>query len=85
MKGEREIAGLRCGEVLEQLSDYLDNSLDVSARAAVDAHLAACDVCERFGGRMSKVVKAIRTRLQPPDPVPEPLLRRLLASPDAEE
>lgn len=30
---------------LDALSDYLDEALDVQARAAIDAHLAGCETC----------------------------------------
>jgi anti-sigma factor RsiW len=60
MKGSREVAGLWCHEVLEQLSDYLDGDLLADRRAQVDAHLAGCDVCERFGGEVSQTVTALK-------------------------
>jgi anti-sigma factor RsiW len=57
---EREIAGIRCGEVLAELSDYLDGELAPERRAQVDGHLQGCDVCERFGSRFSTALRAIR-------------------------
>lgn len=64
---ERTEGGLRCGEVLELLSEYLDDGLAAPARAQVDQHLAQCTVCERFGGRFKHTVAALRSRLgQPP-------------------
>ncbi len=34
-----------CRHSLEKLDDYLDESLDVRARAAVTAHLRGCEAC----------------------------------------
>ena len=63
MKGEREIAGLRCGEVLERLSDFLDGELSEIERAGVIAHLAGCDTCARFGGQVANAVASLRAAL----------------------
>lgn len=60
---DREVGGLRCGEVLERLSAYVDGELDDGAVRLVDAHLRGCDRCERFGGRFAHVVAALRKEL----------------------
>ena len=39
---ERDI---KCVEVVELISDYLEGALDPDLRARVEAHLAACDNC----------------------------------------
>ncbi len=72
------VGGLWCHDVLEGLADYLAGSLDPALRDQVDAHLAGCDWCTRFGGRYARTVDALRTGLDegPPDPA---LSRRLLA------
>ncbi|MCU0656139.1 MAG: zf-HC2 domain-containing protein [Polyangiaceae bacterium] len=57
---EREVAGLRCSAVLELLSDYLDGELAPEARAGVEAHVAGCNVCERFGARFAAAVQTLR-------------------------
>lgn len=46
---DREVAGLRCSEVLAGLSDYVDGDLPASAVEQINAHLAGCDWCARFG------------------------------------
>ena len=60
MKNERQVGALRCSEVLEKLSDYLENELSAKDRADVDKHLESCTVCERFGGEMGSLLKAVR-------------------------
>jgi len=60
MATEQEVAGMRCGEVLAELSDFLDGELPVERRAEVVAHLQGCDVCERFGGAFTVAIHALR-------------------------
>lgn len=77
----REVAGIRCREVLEHLSEYVDGELDEVVVRQVEAHLEGCDHCERFGGRFSEVVGALRrelARAEPLDPAVEARLRSRL-------
>lgn len=74
---DRVVAGLRCREVLAQLSDYLDDDLSADAVRRIHAHLAGCDHCERFGGAFSATVAALRRRLAIPTPVAPDLARQL--------
>ncbi len=60
---ERTEGGMRCGQVLERLSDYVDDGLDAPTRAQIDQHLARCTVCERFGGRFKHTVAQLRAHL----------------------
>lgn len=75
----RVVAGIRCIEVLGHLSDYLDGDLPKEIRDRIEAHLRACDQCERFGGQMSQIVKSLRVRLTEPAPMNEGIARRLRA------
>jgi anti-sigma factor RsiW len=77
MRGEREAGGLWCREVLAVLSDYLDGELGPAARARVEAHLAECDVCERFGGRFAESLRRLRQELTDPPAVEPEVARRL--------
>lgn len=63
MAEDREVAGIRCTAVLERLSDYLDDELDPELRRTIEAHLAGCDWCARFGGRISGIVRDVRSQL----------------------
>lgn len=60
MEHERKVAGLHCGEVLAELSDYFDGEMATHRREQVLAHLQGCDVCERFGGVFSAAILALR-------------------------
>ncbi|MCK6506764.1 zf-HC2 domain-containing protein [Myxococcota bacterium] len=55
--------GLWCDEVLARLPDLLDGTIDPTELARVRAHLAACDVCTRFGGRYGQTVQRVRAAL----------------------
>jgi anti-sigma factor RsiW len=80
LKGEREVAGLRCSQVLEGLTEYLEGGLDAATRARVEAHVGGCDLCERFGGAFGEAVKAIRaSAVEPPPDVLGRLEARLRA------
>jgi anti-sigma factor RsiW len=66
MAHDREVAGLRCTQVLAHLSDYLDGELDPQTRAQVEAHVQGCDWCERFGGRFAQTVTRLKQAQAPP-------------------
>lgn len=74
---DRSVAGIRCTEVLADLSDYFDGELTSERRTQIEAHLYGCDWCERFGGDFSAAIVALRRELAtaPPDPQ---LHRRLM-------
>jgi len=84
MKGEKIVAGLSCGQVLERLSDYLDEELGADARGALEEHLRGCDGCARFGGEFRATVKALRQHLLA-GPKPSSRLRERLAEALARE
>lgn len=57
---DREIAGIRCMEVLAKLSAYLDGELADPEVEQLRAHVGGCDACARFGGRFGQAVTALR-------------------------
>jgi anti-sigma factor RsiW len=74
---QRVVAGLRCIDVLDRLSDYLDGDLSQGEREQVEAHLRGCDQCERFGGQMASIVRSLRRTLREPDPLDRGVAERL--------
>jgi len=77
MAHDREVAGIRCAQVLEKLSEYLDGELDSQTVGRIEAHLKGCDWCERFGKRFSGTVRELRSRLAQPDEVDPRVAARL--------
>lgn len=74
---EKSVGGLRCSQVLERLSDYLDGELEAADRAQVEAHLSGCDACTAFGGEFTSVVRALHARLGADDEVSPEAAARL--------
>lgn len=71
MASDREIAGIRCTQILAGLSDYLAGDLPEETVSRVNAHLAECTWCEHFGGEFGTLVRRLRTDLAaPPQPTP---------------
>ena len=69
MAHDREVGGIRCLEVLDHLSDYVDNDVETGTRARIEDHLRGCDWCEQFGGHYAQTVKELRSALAEPAPL----------------
>jgi anti-sigma factor RsiW len=77
MESERLVAGMRCSEVLADLSDYLDGAVDAARRGQIEAHLHGCDYCERFGREFSTTIATLRHHLAEPEPLAPDVRARL--------
>jgi anti-sigma factor RsiW len=69
---------LRCREVVELLSDYLEDGLAPRVRARVAAHLQTCPGCAAYLAQLQTTIGAL-ARLREDD-IPRPILDRLLAA-----
>ena len=77
MPEDRQVAGIRCSQVLALLSGYVDGELDEPDVKRIEAHLAGCDWCEKFGGEFAGVVRALRRELAKPAPLDDEVAERL--------
>jgi anti-sigma factor RsiW len=77
---ETVVAGIRCRDVLTDLSAFLDGELDAPRLAQLKAHLDGCDRCSRFGGAVSHVLTRLREGLALPTALPSDTAARLHAS-----
>ena len=84
MAHDRDVAGIRCLQVLERLSDFVDDELPGPERARIEAHLRGCDWCERFGSGFAETVRSVREGLGVAQPVAGNLTKRLLRQLDDE-
>jgi len=69
---------LTCREVVELLSDYLEDGLAPGERARVVAHLQTCPQCVAYLAQLQTTICALGRLRQ--DDIPGPLLDRLLAA-----
>ncbi|MCU0620115.1 MAG: zf-HC2 domain-containing protein [Gemmatimonadales bacterium] len=76
---DREVAGVRCREVLAELSALVDGDLPEERVAQLSAHVRGCDWCERFGGRFGAVMTRFRAALAEAEPLPGDVGARLRA------
>jgi len=74
---ETIVAGIRCREVLDDLSNLLDGALSGERVRALQAHLAGCDRCARFGGEISATLAKLRETMTEPAPVAPDAAARL--------
>lgn len=66
-----------CQQLVELVTDYLENELDAVDRAAVEEHLAACGHCTRYVRQVRRVLDL--TAGDMPDPLPDATLEDLMA------
>lgn len=53
------MADLRCDEVVELVSDFLDGDLDASTEARVIEHLSGCDGCQAYVEQFRQTVETL--------------------------
>ena len=63
MSSERAIT---CQELTEVLTDYLEGTMALEDRAALEAHLALCEGCATYVEQMRQVIATVH-KLRPDD------------------
>jgi len=69
---------LTCKDFLKELSDYLDESLDVQVRARLEEHIAACPNCWVIADTTRRTIQIYKG--MDPYPVPPDVKERLMAA-----
>lgn len=69
-----------CEELIGLLHDYLADELPAESRREIDRHLAICDSCVAYLDSYRKTIALARATAEPPEDLPEELVRALLAA-----
>ena len=70
---------LKCRDMTELVTRYLDNALPPRARVAARLHLFLCDPCRRYVEQMRRTIRFLSDGPSPPPPArEEQILERLL-------
>jgi anti-sigma factor RsiW len=67
---------MTCREVVEIISDYLEDALPPSDRQRVERHLAGCDACTAYLEQMRETIRL--TGMLTEEQIPEEQKRALL-------
>ncbi len=71
------VAGVSCRDVLADLSEFLDGALSPERVAQLQAHLAGCANCARFGSDVAATLTALRAGAAAAPVVPTDVAARL--------
>ncbi len=69
---------LKCRDVTEMTTDYLDGSLTLPHRMGMRWHLSICSFCRRHIKQVRATISLLRA--MPPDPVAQSTEDRIVAS-----
>jgi len=70
---------LRCSELVELVTEYLDDAVDDVIRARIDDHLQLCEGCRSYLDEMRSTVAALGRTCRSPEPS-APVQAALLAA-----
>ena len=56
---DRDLPELPCRELVELVTEYLEERLSPDDRARFDAHLAACEACRAFLEQFRQTIRAL--------------------------
>ncbi|HEV8564080.1 MAG TPA: zf-HC2 domain-containing protein [Actinomycetota bacterium] len=56
-----EAAEITCREMVELMTDYLEEAMSPETRGRFEEHLAACDGCTNYLGQLREAIRATGT------------------------
>ena len=56
---EKDLPELPCSELVELVTEYLEDRLSVTDRARFESHLAACDACRLYLEQFRQTIRAL--------------------------
>jgi anti-sigma factor RsiW len=65
-----ELPEMPCQELVEVITDYLDDALDANDRARFDAHLEECDACQDYVDQFRQTI-ALTGQIEPEELSPQ--------------
>jgi anti-sigma factor RsiW len=69
---------MKCREMVELMTDYLEGALSPNDRRRFDDHIAGCDGCRAYLAQMRRTVRVLGRLTE--DAIPEHVQRELLAA-----
>jgi anti-sigma factor RsiW len=67
---------VRCREVVELMTEYLEGTLSAGDRARFESHIAGCNGCQAYLAQLRTTLKVLGA--MPDEPMPEPLKAELI-------
>lgn len=62
----KPVEELSCQELVELVTEYLEDALEAQERARFEAHVDACTGCQRYIEQMRQTIRLSGTLSQPP-------------------
>jgi len=56
---DRPLPEMPCRELVELITDYLEDRLSTTDRARFEAHLAECEACRRYLEQFRRTIRAL--------------------------
>jgi len=70
---------IRCVEMVEVITEWMEGALDDDTRVAVEEHLAICPDCTAYLDQL-RATTEVAADTSPPEPAPDDVRARLVAA-----
>jgi anti-sigma factor RsiW len=67
---------MRCHEIVELMTEYLEGTLSAGDRAKFEQHLVGCEGCQAYLAQLRTTLRLVS--LMPVEPISEPLKAELM-------